>query len=340
MNLVRKTILFASLAASVGVVQQSGSAFGEEQKTPQPQQQEVTKTSPGDPLAKVNGTPITRGDVERAVKVMLAQNRATEPLPQDIMKQAEAAALEQLISAELLYQAGQKLELKDLDKQVEAKISQGKAKFPTPAEYEAALKSANLTEKDLTELTRKDLVIGNLVEKEIAGKVVIPDAEAKKFYEENIDKFRQSEAVRASHILCSIDQNATPEEKKKAKEKAEALRKRVLAGEDFAAIAKSDSTCPSSAQGGDLGFFGKGQMVPPFEQAAFALKPGEISEVVETQFGYHVIKLTEKKEASTVKFDEVKERIVDYLKGQKVQQGVNDRLAELRGKAKIEKTAN
>jgi peptidyl-prolyl cis-trans isomerase C len=188
-------------------------------------------------------------------------------------------------------------------------------------------------------LTRKDIVINNLVEKEVAGKIVVSEAEAKKFYDENLDKFKQNEAVRASHILCGVDASATPEEKKKAKEKAEALRKRVLAGEDLAAIAKSDSTCPSSAQGGDLGFFEKGQMVPPFEQAAFALKPGGISEVVETQFGYHIIKQTEKREAATAKFEEVKERLIRYLKGQKVQKGVNDRLVELREKVKIEKTA-
>jgi peptidyl-prolyl cis-trans isomerase C len=339
MNLVRKSILFVFLAASVGVVRHAGPAFAEEQRTPSTAAETVSKTSPSDTLAKVNGAVITRGDVEQAVQVMLAKNRVTQSLPPDTMKQAEAAALEQLVSAEILYQAGLKLEIKDLDKQVEAKMVQGKKEFASPAEFEEALKSTNMTEAELKELTRKDIVINNLVEKEVAGKIVVSEADAKKFYEENLDKFKQNEAVRASHILCGFDPNATPEEKKKAKEKAEVLRKRVLAGEDFAVIAKSDSTCPSSAKGGDLGFFEKGQMVPPFEQAAFALKPGGISEVVETQYGYHIIKQTEKREAATSSFDEVKERLTLYLKGQKVQKGVNDRLAELREKTKIEKMA-
>ena len=340
MNLVRKSVFFVLLAASIGGVRHDGLAFAEEQKTPPVAAEAVSKTSPGDTLAKVNGAVITRGDVEQAVQVMLAKNRVTQPLPPETMKQAEAAALEQLVSAEILYEAGLKLEIKDLDKEVEAKMAQGKKEFATPAEFEEALKSANMTEAKLKELTRKDIVINNLVEKEVAGKITVSEAEAKKFYDDNLDKFKQNEAVRASHILCGVDASATPEEKKKAKEKAEALRKRVLAGEDFAAIAKSDSTCPSSAKGGDLGFFERGQMVPPFEQAAFALKPGEISEVVETQFGYHIIKQTEKREAATAKFDEVKERLIRYLKGQKVQKGVNDLLAKLREKVKIEKTAN
>ncbi len=102
------------------------------------------------------------------------------------------------------------------------------------------------------------------------------------------------------------------------------------------ALAKEYSTCPSSKQGGDLGFFGKGQMVPSFEKAAFALKPGEISNVVETQFGYHVIKLTEKKPAVTTDFNEVKAKIEEFLKGQKVNEAIQKYLAETKKTAKIE----
>jgi peptidyl-prolyl cis-trans isomerase C len=254
-------------------------------------------------------------------------------------KEATDTVLDQLIAAELLYQAGSKLELKELDKQVAEKIAQSKAKFPDNAAFEAALKSASLTVKELEDLVRKDIVINSLVDKEIAAKIAVSDAEAKKFYDENIDKFKEGENIRASHILCGIDPKATAEEKKKAKEKAEALLKEIKAGKDFAELAKTNSSCPSSAQGGDLGVFGKGQMVPSFEAAAFALKPGEVSDVVETQFGYHIIKLTEKKEAGVTKFDEVKERIQEYLKGTKMQKAVADYIDNLKVKAKIEKPA-
>jgi peptidyl-prolyl cis-trans isomerase C len=142
--------------------------------------------------------------------------------------------------------------------------------------------------------------------------------------------------VRASHILLGVDASASADEKQKAKTKAEDILKKVKAGEDFAKLAKDNSTCPSSAQGGDLGFFGKGQMVPAFEQAAFSLKTGDVSEVVETQFGYHIIKLTEKKEAETVKLDEVKDRISDYLKNQKMQKAVTDFLNGVKGNSKVE----
>ena len=340
MILAKKMISY-SLAALVLVTLQTWSAFGKEQKaTPAEQkvfQSAKKKLSPTDPVAKVNGTTITRQDLDRAVKVLVSQNRLPQPLPAESLKQAEEAALDQLISAELLYQDGQKLEIKDLDKQVEDKISQNKAKFQSVDDFEKALKSVEMTEKDLKEFTRKDIVISNLIKKNIADKTTVTEADVKKFYDDNPDKFKQEPSVKASHILCGVNASATPEEKKKAKEKAEALLKKIKAGEDFATLAKSDSTCPSGKQGGDLGTFSKGQMVAPFEKAAFALKPGEVSDVVETQFGYHIIKLTERKEGGSIKFDEVKSKIQDFLKNQKVQKGVMDYLDALKGKAKIEK---
>lgn len=336
-----KKIFPYSLAALVLITIQTWPAFGDEQKAPQTEQNSAQtaekKSVPTDPVAKVNGTIITRLDLDRAVKVLVSQNRLPQPLPPESLKQAEEAALDQLISAELLYQAGQKTEIKDLDKQVDEKVSQNKAKFPSAEEFEKALKSVEMTEKDLKEFTRKDVVISNFIEKNIAEKTKVTEADAKKFYDDNPDKFKQEPSVKASHILCGVEASATAEEKKKAKEKAEALLKRIKAGEDFATLAKSESTCPSSKQGGDLGFFSKGQMVAPFEKAAFALKPGEVSDVVETQFGYHIIKLTEKKEGGTIKFDEVKEKIENYLKNLKIQKAIGEYLVELKGKAKIEK---
>ncbi|WP_243371966.1 peptidylprolyl isomerase [Geotalea sp. SG265] len=295
------------------------------------------KGSPADPVAKVNGTIITRQDLDRAVKVLVAQNRLPQPLPPEQQKQAEDAALDQLISAELLYQAGQKSEIKDLDKQVEEKIGQNRAKFSSSAEFDKALKSVDMSEKDLKDFTRKDLVITTFIERDIVSKIKVTEADAKKFYDDNADKFKQEESVRASHILIGADAKAGDEDKKKAREKAEGILKKIKAGEDFATLAKAESTCPSSKQGGDLGTFAKGQMVAPFEKAAFALKPGEVSDVVETQFGYHIIKLAEKKEAGMVKFDDVKSKIIDYLKSQKIQKDVSDYLAELKKTAKTEK---
>jgi peptidyl-prolyl cis-trans isomerase C len=115
---------------------------------------------------------------------------------------------------------------------------------------------------------------------------------------------------------------------------------KAKAGEDFAKLAESNSDCPSAKQGGDLDYFGKGQMVKPFEDAAFALKPGEMSGVVETQFGYHIIKVTDRKDAAKTPFEEVKGRITDFLKNNKVKEALEAKVAELKKVAKVDKVPN
>lgn len=288
-------------------------------------------------VARVNGVDITRTELERAKKIILSRNQMGHAaMNEEMSKKVEEAALNQIIAKELLYQEGKKLEIKDLDKKVQEKVTEHKARFKSQADYEKALKEMDMTEKEVEIFTREDMVIGNLIETKIVANTKVTDDEARKFYNDNKDKFRREESVRASHILVGADQNASPEDKKKAREKAAALLKQLKGGADFAELAKKESSCPSSAQGGDLGVFGKGQMVPEFEKAAFGLKPGEMSDVVETQFGYHIIKLAEKKDAETVPFEEAKGRITQFLTQQKVQKGIGDYVEELKKKGKVE----
>ncbi len=351
MHMSRKTFFRISCSALAILFTLSGLAVGAEKKKTKNSTVAATesksstksstdaakKSNPSDVMAKVNGVAITRGEVDRAVNIMLAQSKIPQPVSSEIMEKAEGAALNQLVSSEILYQAGSKMEIKDLDKQVDEQIEKNKARFPSPEIYQKAVKAAGLTDSEMKTLMRKEIVINYLLEKEVVDKVKVGDDEVKKFYEDNKDKFKTDEKVRASHILIGVDEKASAADKKKAKEKAEAIRKRLLAGEDFATVAKKESTDPgSAAQGGDLGYFSKQQMVPEFADAAFALKPGEISDVVETKFGYHIIKVQDKKPAGIATFDEAKNWIEERLKSQKIQKGVNEYLEKLRKDAKIE----
>ncbi|HBA89344.1 MAG TPA: peptidylprolyl isomerase [Geobacter sp.] len=294
------------------------------------------KSSPADAVVRVNGKPITRLELDRSMKIMLTQSRA-QILPTEL-KKAQEGVLEQLTNSELLYQAAQEVEMKELDQQVKRQIEENRKRYASEVEFEAALAAVDMTRKELEEFTRRDVAINNMLEKRLGEKIEIGDNEAKNFYDDNKSKyFDKKESVRASHILIGLASGATEEAKKEAREKAQALQKRAQAGEDFAKLAQEASTCPSKAKGGDLGVFGKGDMVVTFEKAAWALKPGEISEVVETQFGFHVIKLTDRIAPKTEKYDEVKEKIVDYLKKEKIRSQVPALIKELREKAKIEK---
>jgi peptidyl-prolyl cis-trans isomerase C len=336
MQTLRKSTLRSIIASLIVAIALTGTAFSAEKKKSTTKKSTAASSSTSSIVAKVNGTPITQQELDRATKFMLAQNRTKKELTAEERKKADSAVLNQLISAELLYQAGKKLDIPDVESRVAAQMKQGKSKFPSTEVYEKALKESGLTEKNLEEFARKEIYINNLIEKEIASKITISDADAKKFYDENIDKFKQPETVQASHILIGVDPKASADEKKKAKEKAEALLKRAKAGEDFATLAKDNSTCPSAPQGGNLGYFSKGQMVPAFETVAFSLKPGEISDVVETQFGFHIIKVIDKKPAGTVPFSDAKKEIINYLKIQKIQQGINEYVENLRKNGKIE----
>ena len=283
-------------------------------------------------VARVNGVPISSLELRRAKKVLLRG----QAVPPEQQAAVDRQAVEQLVSAELLYQASAKQEIKDMEGQIDAKMAQGKLRFKNPEDFSATLKQIEMTETDLREYTRRDLLISRFIETTFVPKVTVSDAEVKAFYDANRDKFTQGESVKASHILIGIDANATSEDKTKAREKAEKLKKDLVAGADFAQLAKDNSTCPSSKQGGDLGSFGKGQMVPPFEKAAFALKPGETSDVVETQFGYHIIKLTDKKGAETTALSDVKGKIENQLKIQKVNEAVQQFVSETRKTAQVE----
>jgi peptidyl-prolyl cis-trans isomerase C len=211
-----------------------------------------------------------------------------------------------------------------------------RSQLPNEQEFKKALAARGVTLEKLKSDTRLDLSINKMMEAEAATLPAPGDAQVRDFYDKNPDKFKQEEACRASHILFKVEESADAATKKKAKDQAESVLKQARAGADFAELAKKYSADGSAQQGGDLDFFTRGQMVPAFDQAAFALKPGQISDIVTTQFGYHIIKVTERRAASTVDFEKVSARIKEYLTEQQKQQKVEAFIESLKQKAKIE----
>ncbi|MDK2970576.1 MAG: peptidyl-prolyl cis-trans isomerase [Candidatus Sumerlaeota bacterium] len=140
------------------------------------------------------------------------------------------------------------------------------------------------------------------------------EEEIAEYFEKNKARLQANDEVEASHILIGTDPKDSPADKEAKKHLIEDLRKRIEEGEDFAALAREHSTCPSASKGGSLGKFKRGAMVKPFEEAAFALKPGELSDIVETQFGYHIIKVTDRKYAKGASLDDWRDEIVKRLK--------------------------
>lgn len=172
---------------------------------------------------------------------------------------------------------------------------------------------------ELMEVMRMEILAQLAMAKTLEG-IEVTSGECKAYYEENKAVFQKGETVKARHIL--VDDEA----------KANELMAAIEAGEDFAEAAKANSTCPSSAQGGDLGEFGKGQMVPEFEEAAFAAEVGKVVGPVKTDFGYHLIIVDAHNEASAMTFDEVRDQIKAQLSQQKSTEAFQAKTAELKAK--------
>lgn len=302
--------------------------------TPKAAPAAVVKPLP-DPVARVNGMPIAAADLNKAYKA-LAAGQGGGQIPAGKEHEARQFVLNQLINAELMYQMAKNTPVADLAKKVDDTIARLKGRFKSEEEYRKGLAQQDMTEKELRELIRRNVLIESHIEQTIASKVKVSEQDAKEFYDKNPETFTMPEQVRASHILITVDPKASDADKKKARAKAEDLLKQVKGGADFAKLAQDNSGCPSSKQGGDLGYFSKGQMVKPFEDAAWAMKPGDISGVVETQFGYHIIKLTEKRAKDKMPFAALKGRIEESLKQRKVAEQVNAALDAARKDAKIE----
>jgi peptidyl-prolyl cis-trans isomerase C len=193
-----------------------------------------------------------------------------------------------------------------------------------------------MTVDSLRQDARVDISVTKLMDAEVATMPGPSDAEAKDFYAKNPDKFKEEESVRASHILIRVDEKADPAAKKKARAEIDAVLKQVKAGGDFAKLAQQHSQDGSASQGGDLNYFTKGQMVGPFDKVAFELKPGQVSDVVTTQFGYHIIKVVDHKIGRTVPFEEAQGKIKEFLTGQKKKQHADSFIEGLKKKYKVE----
>ena len=286
-------------------------------------------------VARVNGETINGAELDKAVKAL--EGRAGGPVPADQRDRVFRGVLDDMIGYKLLVQEAKARKIAVPDAEIEAQIAQIRSQFPSQQQFDQALAAQKLTLQDVREDARSEMSVEKLVEAEIAAKIAVKPEAINDFYQKNQDKFQQGPRVRASHILIAFPQNADAAAKQQAKTKAETILKDLKAGKDFAAAAKENSQDPGSAvNGGDLGYFEQGQMVPPFEQAAFALKPGEMSELVETQFGYHIIKVAEKQTQRVVPLDEAKGQIQQYLSQQSRQAETQAFVDTLKAKAKIE----
>jgi peptidyl-prolyl cis-trans isomerase C len=218
---------------------------------------------------------------------------------------------------------------------VDAAIADISEQLPPGLTLADALKRQGMTEAGLREKIQDSVTIRKLVDQKVPIDFAVSDQEIADYFADNGERMGTSASVQARHILLKIDDAGDADAKAAVRAEAEAVRKRLVAGEDFAALAKAKSDCPSGQRGGDLGKFVRGQMVPPFEDAAFTQKIGEIGPLVETRFGYHIIQVVNRADAKVPALADVRDKIKEILSDQKRAAEFKVYVEGLRKKAKI-----
>jgi peptidyl-prolyl cis-trans isomerase C len=341
----RKETPTAPDANAAAVATPDESAAPDEASAPAPAEPDPASESV---VATVNGYGITEAVLRaRADELRKQVGSKLDSLPEALAaqfnKKIRTEALNVLITERLLWEQVEAAGIEVADGEILAEIEKlGSARQPpmTVESFKALVEAQGGNFEDVKDQFRRNLSYRKLMETRWAGELEVAEEQARKYFEEHSADYDEPEQVRASHILikpATSDPNTDPNGPKlAARAKAEKLLEEIKGGADFAELARAHSGCISAREGGDVKFFARGAMVPPFEEAAFALAPGEMSDVVETRFGYHIIKVTDRKDAKEATFDDAQEAIVEKLQGEKRSAITNEYIKSLRAEAVIE----
>ncbi len=315
----------------------------------QPATAAAAAASPEKPVAQQPAAPATDIALEvntKKLKKSVLQNQVDQRyqamkanVPKGQEKEAKAAIRKEIINdfilRTVLAEEADRLKIFASVKEVDEGFNRFEKSLPQGVTLKDVLKMNRITKEKIREDLQLGIRVGKLLEQRTGGGKP-SDKEVADFYEKNIESFKIPESVKARHILVATATGDDDTVKKEKRQKVDNIRKQLLDGADFAQLAASSSDCPSKESGGDLGTFNRGQMVKAFEDAAFSQKINEIGQVVETEFGYHIIQVSEKNSAKTTPLDdETKKRIAAHLQQEKQRADFAVLLEQLRAKAKI-----
>lgn len=287
---------------------------------------------------EVDGVKMMKAQLNSAMQQKLALLK--DQIPAERLEQAKAeirkGLIDEFVMRTLLNKEVAAKKVTAGEKEIAEVLDGMKAQLPAGKTMDDLMKKNGIDIAKMREEIGMNIKMNKLVMQELGGKVKVTDKEISDFYEKNKEKFMKPESVHARHLLVAKVPEDTDKTKIDKKAKAEELRKKLLAGADFADLAAKNSDCPSKQNGGDLGTFARGQMVKPFEDAAFSQQQNAIGPVVETDFGFHIIQVLEHETAQVVKLDgETKKRITAFLERQKQQEAFEGMVKRLKAGANI-----
>ena len=288
-------------------------------------------------VVTVNGKALSSSDFDQEMRGL--QSRYARQIPPEqmdqMLPQMRQRAMQNLVSKQLLLQAAVDRKIAVSDEELKKSIDDLLKSNPSGETLEAMLARVGVSVKDFNQQMADSMRIEKLLDQETKS-ATASDDEVKKYYAEHAEQFKRDETVSARHILVSFAPGDDDAKKAEKKKKAEGIREQLVKGGDFTKLCAANSDDPGSKDNGGLyEDFPRGQMVPPFDKAAFSQKAGEIGPIVETSFGYHIIKVEKHNEAGAVPLAEIKERLQTFLKQQKGQEVVQKYVSGLRDAAKI-----
>lgn len=290
------------------------------------------------PVATVNGFIITPQDLNHEIEQLRWEmDIRNQPLTDRQLDKLRPQLIDNLIDRELLYQKARKNNYKIRSQWVDREVVSLKHRLKNNTSLEKYLDQMNMDMAQFKEHIKKGLIIRRLIRRDVLRRVKVTETEMQAFYRRYPEFFRQDEQVRARHILIKVQNMNSEKQRKAALAKIRALQTRLEQGAEFAVLALEYSNCPSKNQGGDVGYFTRNQMVAAFSDAAFNLQPGEISDIVTTRYGYHLIQLIDRKPPSQMAYKNVRTKIERTLRRNKEQEKIDAYLAGLKRKAAIEK---
>jgi peptidyl-prolyl cis-trans isomerase C len=280
-------------------------------------------------VAKVNGTMISLEAFNRAMDDLKVRHVTTGRKGVDYdSPEVKTEVLESLINQELLFQEARRQGFKVKEETIDTQLEEAKEQYGSEAAFRNALAAVNQSEAELRQQLRRYLMIQELVHEWLSQQADISEETLRAYYERHPQR---------CHILIKVRPDAAEEQKQAARSDLEALRVKLEEGEDFLAVVQEFTERRPNAEGGDLELVMRGQMPRPFEDAAFALEPDSLSQVVETDKGFYLIKVIDNTPQTSVPFEKVREELKKRLTQEKVQQDLRGYIAELRERATIKR---
>jgi peptidyl-prolyl cis-trans isomerase C len=289
-------------------------------------------------VARVNGDPIYEDQLQPAVEKGLVQltRHGARTEDTDLVKRLQARQLNELIGNLLVYQESKKRTVEDIDEKVEQRVRDLEKESRAGQGMTRYSKRRRMLMGDPRESLKARILVDEYLTEQGVLDPDIPEERIREMYDADPASFSTTETIRVSHILIAVDEQTGAEKKQEARQQAEQIRKEILAGGDFAAMAKAHSDCATAPNGGDLGQIKRGSMPAAFDEVAFALEKDTVSEVVETKFGYHVIKAVDRQPARVVPYEQMRGFLKTYLQGEESKKMLAAHIAELRERSEIE----